>query len=88
MYTTDTFNIDQQGTACCNYGKAGVGVMGYDCVIIPGAAKKTANTILPNQAFCGAFLVTIHTGAAGKTVCSKSFFRHCQKYAQLSKKFD
>ena len=45
--------------------------MGYDCVIIPGAAKKTANTILKNQAFCGGFLVTASAGTAAKTVCSK-----------------
>ncbi len=45
--------------------------MGYDCVVIPGAAKMTipAANIL-NQAFCGQALVSA-TGGAQKTICSK-----------------
>jgi hypothetical protein len=49
--------------------------MGYDCVIIPGAAKMTSPfTIIGNQAFCGAGgLATIDgsTTAGGKTICCK-----------------
>ncbi len=52
--------------------------MGYDCVIIPGAAKMTTPfTLIANQAFCGAGgLATIDNTATvgGKTVCSEYYY--------------
>jgi hypothetical protein len=54
----------------------GIKTKGFDCVIIPGAAKMTSpNTLIVNQAFCGgaglgyADASAIATG--GKTVCCK-----------------
>ena len=49
--------------------------MGYDCVIIPGAAKAASPyTNLVNQAFCGAGgLATAKTSTAAFTVCCKFF---------------
>jgi hypothetical protein len=66
-----------QGSKCCGYGSTGKKTSGYDCVIIPGAAKMTApyTMILGNQAFCGAAgLLTSNSKTSktgGKTVCSK-----------------
>jgi len=60
-----------KGGDCCNYGTAGVGTMGYDCVIIPGAAKVTSPyTLIKNQAFCGGLLVKTHANAVAVTICS------------------
>ena len=57
---------------CCGYGKSGKGTMGYDCVIIPGAAKMTSPyTNLANQAFCGQRLVTANSATSSKTICCK-----------------
>ncbi len=44
---------------------------GYDCLVIPGAAKMTTPfTVLPNQAFCGAGgLGYTKTSTIGRTVC-------------------
>ena len=62
---------------CCNYGADGMKDTGvYDCLIIPGAEKKTiatpANYLAKGwcQGGGGQGLVTA-TGQAGKTVCSK-----------------
>ena len=50
--------------------------MGYDCVIIPGAAKVTSPfPLIANQAFCGGagllYTDTVTSKTGGKTVCSK-----------------
>jgi hypothetical protein len=48
--------------------------LGYDCVVIPGAAKAaTPFTNLVNQAFCGAYgLAAAATQASiSNTICSK-----------------
>ena len=65
---------------CCGYGTAGVGTMGYDCLVIPGAAKMASPyTLLPYNAFCGqGGLITAAAAAnveatGGKTVCCKFF---------------
>ena len=52
--------------------------LGYDCVIIPGAAKMTTPyPLIANQAFCGAGGLGYADASAnttgGKTVCSKYF---------------
>ena len=57
---------------CCGYGSAGVGTMGYDCIVIPGAAKMTTPfPILKSQAFCGQGGLGTAFGGTTKTVCSK-----------------
>ena len=58
---------------CCGYGSLGLTTKGYDCVVIPGAAKATSPYAgVPNQ-FCGGG--GFNTIAAGSTtyvtVCSK-----------------
>ncbi len=47
--------------------------LGYDCLVIPGAAKMTTPyTVLSNQAFCGAGgLVYAKTSTILRTVCCK-----------------
>ncbi len=65
-----------QGSSCCGYGTKGVATKGYDCVIIPGAAKVTG-ALLKNQAICGkAGLVTMSgvLAGGGTTLCSKAIF--------------
>jgi len=60
-----------KGSQCCNYGSKGTATAGYDCVIIPGAAK-TAGTKLYNNAICGNVGLITATNKTGKTVTSKS----------------
>jgi len=68
---------------CCGYGMDGLATLGYDCVIIPGASKKTAgvntagqptNGDLKISEFCGrqlgTHLSTVTLGARA-TVCSR-----------------
>jgi len=62
---------------CCGYGAAGLGTMGYDCLVIPGAAKMTTPfALLPYNAFCGqGGLITAAAAAnveatGGKTICT------------------
>ena len=65
-----------QQSMCSRYGPDGKGTKGYDCVVIPRAAKMTtAYPLLPFDAFCGqGGLVTTKSQSAktvGKTVCCK-----------------
>lgn len=63
-----------QGSKCCGYGSKGTDTKGYDCLVIPGAAK-TAGALIKNNAFCGQFgLVTTKSGTTRKTICSESKF--------------
>ena len=66
-----------QPTKCCNYGGAGANSLGYDCVVIPGAAKMTTPyPLIANQAFCGGnglAYADASAPAGGKTVCCKFF---------------
>jgi len=50
--------------------------MGYDCVMIPGASKITANNNPAPNSICGqgAGLVTA-TGMTSTTVCSKRLYK-------------
>jgi hypothetical protein len=61
------------GSMCCGYGTAGTGTNGYDCLIIPGAEKPTANAELTPDMFCGRSmgLVTLTSGTPAATICSK-----------------
>jgi hypothetical protein len=50
--------------------------MGYDCVVIPGAAKATSPyTLIVNQAFCGGgglmHADSVASTTGGKSVCSE-----------------
>lgn len=57
---------------CCSYGVDGMKTEGYDCIMIPGAAKNTASSKASPATICGSGggLVSA-TGVVGKTVCSK-----------------
>ncbi|XP_071749656.1 uncharacterized protein [Lepeophtheirus salmonis] len=61
-----------KGSVCCGYGEDGMKTSGYDCVIIPGAEKKTGK-LANSNAFCGRSkgLVDMTMGDA-KTVCSRA----------------
>lgn len=57
---------------CCGYGVDGVATTGFDCVVIPGAHKKTDGLVVGSQ-ICGADK-GLNTAAAGMTsasVCTK-----------------
>ena len=64
---------------CCGYGTDGKkNTWGYDCLIVPGAAKqKTTGTRLQNSVFCGnnfatmSGLVNTAVGMTTNTICSK-----------------
>ena len=66
---------------CCGYGNAASDTTkGFDCVLIPGATKKTTTNgnavTLPGGAgngFCGGELGTIQSSIAAATVCCKKF---------------
>ena len=67
---------------CCGYGADGMKTTGYDCVIIPGALKGTANNMdLLASEFCGRQLATAALGMAkpAGTVCCK-FFKVFSKF--------
>ena len=71
-----------QQSMCCGYGAAGLGTMGYDCLVIPGAAKVASPyTLLPYNAFCGQGGLISAAAAAnveatgGKTICCKFLAR-------------
>lgn len=58
---------------CCGYTENGAGDTGFDCVIIPGALKKTALAKLNYNEFCGANegLITDAGSPGLGTVCCK-----------------
>ena len=63
-------------TTCCAYGTAGVKTVGYDCLMIPGAEKKTianpqGNLGLTCQGGGGEGLGIVPDAKAAVTVCSK-----------------
>ena len=66
-----------QGTKCCAYGADGLKTFGYDCVVIPGAAKMTTPFAMIGPAFCGAagllYTDSVTSKTGGKTVCSEFF---------------
>jgi len=78
MFDVSSNAADDEGIAgksgsCCGYGKDGMGTNGYDCVIIPGASKGTANKMdVQASEFCGRQLATAALGEAkpAATVCS------------------
>ncbi len=52
----------------------GIQTKGYDCIVIPGAAKAASPfTNLVNQAFCGAYGLAAAAAQAStsNTICSK-----------------
>ena len=68
---------------CCGYGNDGLGVSGFDCLILPGAAKMTnTQSRLPYDEFCGRsrglvtseMKTTAATQAAPMTICCRIFF--------------
>ena len=65
---------------CCGYGASGKkSVWGYDCLIVPGAAKqKTTGTRLQNSVFCGNNFATVSTKL--NTVVAKETNTICSKY--------
>jgi hypothetical protein len=67
---------------CCGYGTAGLGTMGYDCIIIPGAAK-VAGAIIISQAFCGRDGLATAATSGSMTVCSMCFFLY-KKYLVMT----
>jgi hypothetical protein len=72
-------DFPQQGSICCGYGSTGKATSGYDCVIIPGAMKMTASTLVNNLAICGAGGLAVATAViatGGNTICSKSTEHH------------
>eukprot|EP00096_Caligus_rogercresseyi_P010378 TRINITY_DN375_c0_g1_i1.p1 TRINITY_DN375_c0_g1~~TRINITY_DN375_c0_g1_i1.p1 ORF type:complete len:395 (+),score=18.45 TRINITY_DN375_c0_g1_i1:51-1235(+) len=61
-------------TFCCGYGPMGAMESGFDCVMIPGATKKTDATdlaLVAARGLCGTKFAGTHDGAAAKTICSK-----------------
>lgn len=63
-----------KASSCCAYGSKGVAVHGpYDCIMIPGAEKATANVAMVNDCMAGGMkgLVTATDGTT-KTICSKN----------------
>ncbi len=68
--------VGQKG-ACCGFGTDGAKKSTYDCVIIPGAIKNTADGKFITGAdggaseFCGEALGTLKEDGPAKTICSK-----------------
>lgn len=60
-------------SSCCSYGTKGTKTSGYDCLEIPGAAKKTGTTLTKgHDRFCGRLLGTAK-GKTAATVCSNQY---------------
>ena len=53
IYILYLIYIPFQASSCCNYGTKGTGNRGYDCVVIPGALKKSNNAQLGFSRICG-----------------------------------
>merc|ERR1712156_779886 len=72
--TVESFNFAGKMGSCCGYGPDGMGTVGYDCVIIPGASKNTAmaKSVSGGSEFCGRQLATAALGMAkpAATICS------------------
>ena len=47
--------------------------MGYDCLMIPGAIKNTANAYNTPESICGSGLGLL-TATTATTVCCESYF--------------
>ena len=65
-------------TSCCQYGMAGMNKEGFDCLIIPGAEKKTADQkFLGFTRICGrkAGLATAN-GMNNKDICCEYGFKY------------
>lgn len=60
------------GFSCCGYGGLGVGVVGYDCLVIPGAVNVIAGAVSQGgNNFCGKYLNNAATGGVvGLTICT------------------
>lgn len=59
---------------CCGYGTDGKGVNGYDCVVIPGAQKQSADEKpVPGTQICGRAFVTVDSMPTTmvKTICTE-----------------
>lgn len=77
----NTMAINKAASSCCGYGADGMKSAGvFDCLHIPGrrklsAAKIKSSVIAFGDEQCGGKggLTTAATGAAGKTICSKSY---------------
>lgn len=73
----DEMGVAGKSGSCCGYGPDGMGTVGYDCVIIPGASKNTAmaKSVSGGSEFCGRQLATAALGMAkpAATICCKTF---------------
>lgn len=69
-YLVSNINVIFKGSSCCAYGAAGIGVLGYDCVMIPGASNA-AGTAVKAPSYCGRRLTTVTAAITSKTVCCK-----------------
>ena len=48
-------------------------MVGYDCVVIPGASKAMGSSDLGGSEFCGRQLASLMSAMPRATVCSKYF---------------
>ena len=78
----NNIKLFQGHNSCCGYGSDGKGTKGFDCIIIPGAAKMTEPfTALASHAFCGQGGLGSKTdGNELKTVCSKYVYNEIDLY--------
>lgn len=65
---------------CCSYGDTGMkggATVGWDCLVIPGALKKTDNVVIKVGKFCGKSFALVSAAATAaadaKTICCKFF---------------
>ncbi|CAB4068943.1 unnamed protein product [Lepeophtheirus salmonis] len=62
-------------TSCCGYGISGIKEFGFDCVMIPGASKKTNSAPIPTigaHGLCGSKFAPTDGATVSKTICSKA----------------
>jgi hypothetical protein len=62
--------VDQ--SVCCGYGAEGTKTSGYDCLMIPGAAKKADSAPVPPTQCGGLGGLVTASGTTPATICSRS----------------
>lgn len=66
----DAIAIGYMTSKCCGYGLDGLQTFGFDCLVVPGAAKMATPFTQIGNGFCGKLLVDGTSATMSATVCT------------------